>query len=111
MRKLNPFQLPHVDNEPQNIPVASTSQMTSPCDDCSSLDKFAAIEPTDEPQSRVESMQTQPCSSNPDLFNIVLTEQQQNIDFSRPRQYGRRSDPVCISSFAIESSNNGAAVR
>lgn len=109
MRKLNPFQLPQVHNEPQDIPVASTSQ-TSPCGECSSLDKsMLAVEPICEIQSRVEVVQ--PCSSNPDLFNIVLTEQQQNIDLSRPRQYGRRSDPVGISSFAIESSNNGAAVR
>lgn len=53
----------------------------------------------------------QPCaSSDPDVFNVLLTEQQLHADPSRPRQYGRRSNPVRISSFAIESSDNGAAV-
>lgn len=53
---------------------------------------------------------TQQCCSEPDVFNVLLTEQQLSADMSRPRQYGRRSNPVRISSFAIESSDNGAAV-
>lgn len=109
MRKLNPFQMPQVHNEPQNTPVASTSE-TAPID--SSSIKQISDEPTHElPTGSDGNMQ--PCSSNPDLFNIVLSEQQlmSDDDPSRPRQYGRRSNPVRISSFAIESSNNGAAVR
>lgn len=111
MRKLNPFQLPQVHTELETVPIASTSQM-SPFGECSGLDKslmLAADESTDEFQSRVEIVPQ--CSSNPDLFNILLTEQQQNINLSRPRQYGRRSDPVRISSCAVESCNNGTAVR
>lgn len=50
------------------------------------------------------------CASDPDVFNVLLTEQQLSADLDRPRQYGRRSNPVRISSFAIESSDNGAAV-
>lgn len=106
MRKLNTFQLPQVHVE-QNIPVASTSEM-NPCGSKQLLvdDVTRDLEPR---QENNESFQ--PCSSNPDLFNIVLTEQQRNSDLNRPRQYGRRSNPVRISSFEIEASNNGAAVR
>lgn len=68
-------------------------------------------EPLHELSLRVDNDVMQPCSSNPDLFNIVLAEQQLQADPSRPRQYGRRSNPVRISSFQIESSDNGAAVR
>lgn len=110
MKKLNPFQLPQVNNEPQSdTPVASTSEI-NPCGEAS-FEKSSTI--AQEIVTRRDSSEevVQPCSSNPDLFNIVLTEQQRNIDLSRPRQYGRRSNPVGISPFAIESSNNGAAVR
>lgn len=103
MRKLNPFQMPQVHVE-QNIPVASTSEMNA----CGS--KQLLVEPTQDSQTESDEI-FQPCSSNPDLFNIVLTEQQRNSDLNRPRQYGRRSNPVRISSFEIESSNNGSAVR
>lgn len=102
MRKLNPFQMPQV--EPTAAPIASTSMATPRC----STDKLALV---DNEQLRAVDQTMQPCTSNPDLFNVVLSEQQQHIDSSRPRQYGRRSNPVRISSFAIESSNNGAAVR
>ena len=108
MRKLNPFQLPQVNSEPQNTPVASTSEI-NPCGE-SHLQKSLIDEPTHDLVTRIDEVM-QPCASNPDLFNIVLTEQQQYADLSRPRQYGRRSNPVEISPFAIESSNNGAAVR
>lgn len=103
MRKLNPFQMPQ-QVEPQIAIVASTSE-ANPC--CSS-DKLALV---DNEQTEEVNQTMQPCTSNPDLFNIVLSEQQLHIDSSRPRQYGRRSNPVRISSFAIETSNNGAAVR
>lgn len=112
MRKLNPFQLPQVHNQPQNTPppVASTSEI-NPCGEAS-FEKAMLDETTYELVTRDEADEgIQPCSSNPDLFNIVLTEQQRNADLSRPRQYGRRSNPVGISPFAIEVSNNGAAVR
>lgn len=46
------------------------------------------------------------CASEPDVFNVLLTEL--TTDSSRPRQYGRRSDPpVWISSL---DGDNGAAV-
>lgn len=112
MRKLNPFQMPQLNSENQNqlqsFPVASTSETnTHPC----RLDKNVLNEPFCEVQTRSEEAVVPPCSSNPDLFNVVLTEQQQNIDLSRPRQYGRRSNPVRISSFQVDASENGAAVR
>lgn len=47
------------------------------------------------------------CASEPDVFNVLLTEL--TTDSSRPRQYGRRSNPVRISSFASDN-GNGAAV-
>lgn len=106
MRKLNPFQMPQVYQEPPNDPVASTSSAV-PCN----LEKQMFDEPLHELNLRVDDDVMQPCSSNPDLFNIVLAEQQLQADPSRPRQYGRRSNPVRISSFQIESSDNGAAVR
>lgn len=106
MRKLNPFQMPQINNE--NVPVASTSD-TNPCDDC--LDKHVLNESLHELQARNVGEVLPPCSSNPDLFNIVLSEQQQNIDLNRPRQYGRRSDLLRISSYQIDSSDNGSAVR
>lgn len=106
MRKLNPFQMPQINNE--NVPVASTSD-TNPCDDC--LDKHVLNESLCEIQARNDVEVLPPCSSNPDLFNIVLSEQQQNIDLTRPRQYGRRSDPLRISSYQTDSSDNGTAVR
>lgn len=95
MRKLNPFHMPQVASVE---PVASTSATSPP-----SMEK--QILTVEVP------MEIQPCTSNPDLFNIVLAEQQLHADSSRPRQYGRRSNPVRLSSFAIDSSNNGAAVR
>lgn len=107
MKKLNPFQMPQINHE--NVPIASTSD-TNPCDDCR-LDKHVLSESLHELQTRNDNENMPPCSSNPDLFNIVLNEQQQNADLSRPRQYGRRSNPVRISSFQIDSSDNGAAVR
>lgn len=63
------------------------------------------VVPTCPPLEAVES-----CPSDPDVFIVLLTEQQMLADSSRPRQYGRRSNPVRISSFAVESSDNGAAV-
>jgi hypothetical protein len=102
MRKLYPFQIPQVQNtQPQasapplslNVPVPSTSDFRGECQH----DK------REEPE-------------NPDLFSIMLIEQQQQqqeADVNRPRQYGRRSNPVRIASFAIErDGNNGTpAVR
>ena len=112
MRKLNPFQMPQInsENQPQSAPIASTSE-TSHCVDCRTgknvLNEQNSIH---EVQTRNDDIITSSCSSNPDLFNIVLTEQQQNTDHSRPRQYGRRSNPVRISSFQIDS-NDSSAVR
>jgi hypothetical protein len=111
MRKLNPFQLPQVHTAPQTTSTPSTSD-TEPQSNCS-LDKhmLAAVEPDRESSTRSVGETMQPCSSNPDLFNIVLSEQQENADMNRPRQYGRRSNPVRISSFAADLSSNGPAVR
>jgi hypothetical protein len=104
MRKLYPFQMPQVQNAqpqasapPLDMPTPSTSDSRGE----SHRDKRAA--PAVPPP-------------NPDLFSIVLTEQrqqQQESDANRPRQYGRRSNPVRIASFAIEADgNNGTpAVR
>ena len=110
MRKLNPFQMPQINNEnqPQSAPIASTSE-TSPCVDCR-MGKNVLSEQNSihELQPRNDEIVTMSCSSNPDLFNIVLTEQQQNADHNRPRQYGRRSNPVRISSFQVDSNDSGA---
>ena len=112
MRKLNPFQMPQLNsdnNEPQSVPVPSTSE-TIPNADETSIDKSEVEQGLQiSNNNNDEVMVSYP--SNPDLFNIVLNEQQQSVDLDRPRQYGRRSNPVRISSFAIESSDNGAAVR
>lgn len=50
------------------------------------------------------------CENMPDLFNIVLQEQRNQQEDSRPRQYGRRSNPIRISSLATESLNHTPAV-
>lgn len=52
-------------------------------------------------------------SENPDIFNLVLQQsQEENLSESRPRQYGRRSNPMRISSMVIpESLNHTAAVN
>lgn len=111
MRKLNPFQMPQVQVEPQSVPIASTSD-TTPCGERAVDKQMLVDETTHELQVRVDDVTVmQPCSSNPDFFNIVLADQQQLSDPNRPRQYGRRSNPVRISSFAVESSDNGNAVR
>lgn len=51
-------------------------------------------------------------SDIPDVLNAVLLEQQphQSMDEDRPRQYGRRSNPIRISSIAVDSVNHAAAV-
>lgn len=53
-------------------------------------------------------------SPNPDLFNVVLLQQQQQqqeTSETRPRQYGRRSNPIRISSLIMpESVNHATAV-
>lgn len=49
-------------------------------------------------------------SENPDVFNVVLMEQQAMEDDSRPRQYGRRSNPLRISSIPADPVNHTAAV-
>lgn len=107
MRKLNPFQMPQVHIE-QNIAMASTSEV-NPC----GSKQLSVDEATHDLETRTEvnDESFQPYASNPDLFNIVLTEQQRYSDLNRPRQYGRRSNPVRISSFEIEASNTGSAVR
>lgn len=113
MRKLNPFQMPQInsENQPQTAPIASTSE-TSPRGDCrSDKDMLSGHDSFHELQARNDETVTSPCSSNPDLFNIVLTEQQQNSDLSRPRQYGRRSNPVRISSFQIDATDSSAVRR
>lgn len=108
MKKLNPFQLPQVHIEPQSSSTSETNPSCGePAVEKSMMDEVVHVVETREDVDDV----MQPCPSNPDLFNIVLTEQQQNVDLNRPRQYGRRSNPVGISPFAIETSNNGAAVR
>lgn len=46
----------------------------------------------------------------PDLFDIVLQEQRLQQEETRPRQYGRRSNPMRISSLAAGSLNHSPAV-
>lgn len=53
-------------------------------------------------------------SENPDIFNVVLQQSQEgnSVSESRPRQYGRRSNPMRISSMVVpESLNHTAAVN
>lgn len=102
MKKLNPLELPQVNSDEllTNMPPASTSYENN----------LGGRDEQPKPV-RVEHEATQLYSSNPDLFNILLMEQQQNSVLNRPRQYGRRSDPVQLSSIAIDSSDIGAAVR
>lgn len=100
MKKLDPLQLPQVQDDMilLEMPFPSTSNMDSDR-------RLNRPEP-----SRDEQEINQICISNPDLFNIVLMEQQQNSELNRPRQYGRRSEPIHLSRDAIHSSNIGAAV-
>lgn len=53
-------------------------------------------------------------SENPDIFNVVLQQSQEGMSESRPRQYGRRSNPIRIASMVIPESvnrNQAAAVN
>lgn len=60
-----------------------------------------------------ESMEISSGSTeNPDVFNVVLQQQQQQQQGSnenRPRQYGRRSNPIRVSSLIVSESVNHSA--
>lgn len=94
--------------------VVSLLPGSRPGHECrTSLEKLKSCELLQNEPSTAPSAPTEISEpSDPDVFIVLLTEQQNIADSSRPRprQYGRRSNPVRISSFAIESSDNGAAV-
>lgn len=96
MKKMNPFELPQM-QDVHLLPSTSTSDGDSHRE-------------LDSQRNELGKDFTQTYSSNPDLFNIVLMEQQQSSDLNRPRQYGRRSEPMQLSNDAINLSNTGAAV-
>jgi hypothetical protein len=59
------------------------------------------------------SVATSGAIENPDVFNVVLQQQQEGASESRPRQYGRRrSNPIRVSSLIVSNSvnHNAAAV-
>jgi hypothetical protein len=65
-------------------------------------------------QNAVDGDASLPSSENPDIFEIVLQQSQEggNVSENRPRQYGRRSNPMRISSMVVpESLNHTAAVN
>jgi hypothetical protein len=57
------------------------------------------------------SIPTSDSTENPDVFNVVLQQQQEQQDTNenRPRQYGRRSNPIRVSSLIVSESVNHSA--
>lgn len=116
MKKLKSFQLPQQQQQPEQIesalsnPILSPSQMQSSSVD---LNPIHSIECEKQNVPHVVNMEVSVCSENPDIFNVVLQQQQQQeTNESRPRQYGRRSNPIRISSSmnVHESVNHATAV-
>ncbi|XP_070506389.1 sodium-dependent transporter bedraggled [Chironomus tepperi] len=121
MKKLNPFQMPQeIESPPNNTIPPSTSHDINPQtnavpSECEKENQFengnefrVALNNENSPQvNDVTSENT----NMPDLFNVVLLEQQpqHGMNDGRPRQYGRRSNPVRISSLAADSLNHSAA--
>lgn len=113
MKKLKSFQLPQ---QSQQQPTAlSSHQMQSP-----SIEQSPEFEKENlcdlinpNEVNNMEAVIVAPeLTDNPDIFNVVLQQQQQQeMNQNRPRQYGRRSNPIRISSLNIpESLNHAAAV-
>jgi len=126
MKKLNPFQMPQeTESSLNNTIPPSTSHDTNPTNvvpsECEKENfprenqfengsecRAALINNENIPQVNGVTSEN---SNMPDIFNVVLLEQQQQgMNESRPRQYGRRSNPVRISSLAADSLNHSAAV-
>lgn len=114
MKKLKSLQLPH-----PPPPPTSEQQIESTS---SSIDNHHRSSNENEKENiqvnivAVDGMENERRSSeNPDIFNVVLQQQQQQQEIfneNRPRQYGRRSNPMRISSFLNipESLNHATAV-
>lgn len=100
MKKLKSFQMPQQQHPPEQIESALSTPILSPNQMQSSLDlnPIHNIECEKENLPHVVNMEVAP--ENPDIFNAILQQQQQQeINESRPRQYGRRrSNPIRISS-------------
>lgn len=115
MKKLKSFQLPQ-QQQPEQIESALSNPILSPSQMQSSsleLNPIHSIECEKENVPHVVNMEVSVCSENPDIFNAVLQQQQQQeTNESRPRQYGRRSNPIRISSSmnVHESVNHATAV-
>lgn len=128
MKKLNPFQMPQeeIESPSNNTLPPSTSHDTNPnnisTNECEKENfpqenqfengsDYRAPLINNENTLQTDGV-TSENSNMPDIFNVVLLEQQQQQqhDESRPRQYGRRSNPVRISSLAADSLNHSTAV-
>lgn len=123
MKKLNPFQMPQeIESPSNNTAPPSTSNDINPPSNNIECEK-ENIQRENHQHEGVSDLLRSPVVNNenvpnetflpenPDIFNVVLLEQQQGVIESRPRQYGRRSNPIRISSIAAESVNHAAAVK
>lgn len=112
MKKLKSFQMPSLPApQPQiestNLPnCQSTSSLPAPIDTNPEKGSLSHLSCGELAQNEDNGGS----SENPDMFNVILQQSQQDMSENRPRQYGRRSNPIRISSMvAPEAVNRGQA--
>ena len=105
MKRLKSFQLPSLPiNHQQTESSTSTPPTQQPESTQTNLEKESLNHEEEDIQNTAPVNQDMnfpaliDSSGNPDIFNVVLQQSQQCMSESRPRQYGRRSNPVRVSS-------------